>query len=274
MTRSRAGTWSSISLTRLADQMQRAAAAGAGLVLDIEPDVLAGQVRRQARPLALRLGRRRSCGRKRKLGFDPCEIDVEVFEAELQLVVIEPLGAPAELAALQLLDDEVEPFDLGLRLAEAGALGRERAHHPLQRLHIVRQGSKIDVHETQSLADSRRSHRSTCIIESIGRSDHPAMAGRHRCSGARQSTPSISSDSCAEVSDSVSPGSTLGGHRKTPCSSRLVNRHSPVPSQKTILMRLALVRPRNTNRWPVNGSCCSTPCTSMARPSMPLRMSM
>ena len=36
---------------RLADQVQRAAAAGAGLVLEIEPDVLARQVRRQARPI-------------------------------------------------------------------------------------------------------------------------------------------------------------------------------------------------------------------------------
>jgi len=31
---------------------------------------------------------------------------VEVFKAELQLVIIEPFGAPAKLAALQLLDDE------------------------------------------------------------------------------------------------------------------------------------------------------------------------
>jgi hypothetical protein len=41
------------------------------------------------------------------------------------LILIEPLRTPAELAALQFLDDEMEPFDLGLRLAEAGALGRE-----------------------------------------------------------------------------------------------------------------------------------------------------
>ena len=74
-------------------------------------------------------------------------IGVEVFKAELQLIVIEPLGAPAKLAALQLLDDEMEPLDLGLCLGEAGALGRERAHQPLQRLHIIRQGGEIDVHE-------------------------------------------------------------------------------------------------------------------------------
>ena len=31
-------------------------------------------------------------------------------------------------------------------------------------------------------------------------------------------------------------------------------------------------RPRNTNRWPDNGSCSNTFCASMARPSMPLRV--
>ena len=35
----------------LADQVQLAAAAGAGLVLDVEPPVLAGQVRGQARAI-------------------------------------------------------------------------------------------------------------------------------------------------------------------------------------------------------------------------------
>jgi hypothetical protein len=79
----------------------------------------------------------------------PCKIGVEILEAELQLIVIEPLSASAELAALQVLDDKVEPFDLSLRLAEAGALGREQAHHPLQRLHITRQGCEIDVHERE-----------------------------------------------------------------------------------------------------------------------------
>jgi hypothetical protein len=41
------------------------------------------------------------------------------------------------LAALQLLNDEPEAFDLGLRLSEVGAFARERPDHPLQRLHIV-----------------------------------------------------------------------------------------------------------------------------------------
>jgi hypothetical protein len=69
--------------------------------------------------------------RKRKAGFDARKVGTEVFEAELQLIVIKPLGAPAKLAALQLLDDEVEPFDLSLGIGEGGALGCERAHQPL-----------------------------------------------------------------------------------------------------------------------------------------------
>ena len=40
----------------LADHMQRAAAAGAGLVLDIEPSVVTGQVYRQTCSIDLRLG--------------------------------------------------------------------------------------------------------------------------------------------------------------------------------------------------------------------------
>ena len=114
----------------LADQVQLAAAAGAGLMLDIEPHVLARQVRRQARPVGLRLGRLASwLGAGGSLASTRARSTLEVFKAELQLIVIEPLGAPAELAALQLLDDELQPLDLGLRLGESGALGRKRAHH-------------------------------------------------------------------------------------------------------------------------------------------------
>src|ERR1700751_5960492 len=91
------------------------------------------------------------------------------------------------------------------------------------------------------------------------------MAGRHCCYGARQSTPAISIDNSAEVNESVPVDAAFAGQRKTPCSSRLVNRHSPVPSQKTILMRLAL-RPRNTNRWPEKGSCRSTRRTADQMP--------
>src|SRR6202158_5042304 len=82
---------------------------------------------------------------------------MEVFKTELQLVVIQPVGAPTKLAALQLPNDEPEAFDLRLRLSEVGAFGAERPDHPLQRLHIVWQIGKIDVHEPEVYADSRAS---------------------------------------------------------------------------------------------------------------------
>ncbi len=99
----------------LADHMQFAATAGAGLMLKIEPDILTGQMRWQAWSIGPR-SRCLGC-RQWKRGFDPRDIGVDIFEAERQLVIIEPLGAPAKLAALQLLDNEPEPFDLGLCFA-------------------------------------------------------------------------------------------------------------------------------------------------------------
>ena len=68
----------------LADHMQFAAAAGAGLMLKIQPYVLAGQMRRQAWSIGPRS--RRLDPRYWKGGFDPRDIGVEVFKTELQLV--------------------------------------------------------------------------------------------------------------------------------------------------------------------------------------------
>jgi hypothetical protein len=56
--------------------------------------------------------------------FVPNSVDLEVVEAELQLIVIEPFGAPAKLAALQLLNNEPEAFDLRLRRSKVDAFGR------------------------------------------------------------------------------------------------------------------------------------------------------
>jgi hypothetical protein len=92
-----------------AHEVQRAATAGADLMLDIELEVLAGEVRRQARALVSGLGYIGGLG-KRKAGFDAGKIGVEVFKAKLQLIVIKPFGAPAEQAALELLDNDIDPL--------------------------------------------------------------------------------------------------------------------------------------------------------------------
>ena len=70
----------------------------------------------------------------------------------------------------------------------------------------------------------------------------PATAGLHVRSGERQSMPSINIDSCCEVSVTVPPASAATGHGKCRCSSRLVNRQRPDPSQNTILIRSARKR--------------------------------
>ena len=67
----------------------------------------------------------------------------------MQLVIIKPFSPPAKLAALQLLDDDVKALDLGLCLAEVGALDCERAHQLLQYSYIVRQRGEIDIHDEQ-----------------------------------------------------------------------------------------------------------------------------
>src|ERR1700694_2311439 len=116
---------------------------------------------------------------------------MEVFKTDLQLVVIQPFGAPAKLAALQLLNDEPEAFDLRLRRSEVGACGRERPDHPLQRLHIVWQIGKIDVHEPEVYADSRASSPINMPVSQSAAVIIPprpvATAGRVRASRRRQS---------------------------------------------------------------------------------------
>ena len=78
----------------------------------LSASVLAGQMRRQAWSIDLRLG----CGRLLRnwweLGLDPREIGLKIFKSELQLIVIEPLGPPAKLVALELLHDQPQPLDL------------------------------------------------------------------------------------------------------------------------------------------------------------------
>jgi hypothetical protein len=44
------------------------------------------------------------------------------------------------------LHDQPQSLDLGLSRGEGGAVGGKGPHHPVQRLYIVRQGRKIDVH--------------------------------------------------------------------------------------------------------------------------------
>src|SRR6266699_1830095 len=97
---------------------------------------------------------------------------MEVFKTELQLVVI-------------------EAFDLRLGLSEVGAFGRERPDHPLQRLDIVWQIGKIDVHDAEVYADSRVSSSINMSVSQSAAAIIPprpvATAARVRASRRRQS---------------------------------------------------------------------------------------
>src|SRR5216683_3265759 len=138
---------------------------------------------------------------------------LEVFKTEPQLVVIEPFGAPTKLAALQLLNDEPEAFDLRLRRSEVGAFGRERPDHPLQRLHIVWQIGKIDVHEPEVYADSRASSPINMPVSQSAAVIIPprpvATAARVRASRRRQSA-STTALSSASASRQVRRSTAIG----------------------------------------------------------------
>ena len=95
--------------------MQRAATAGTGLGIEIEVHLLALQMvgkARTIRPVRSRL--LRSNDRQQLLG--PSDVGSEVFQTQLQLITIEPLGPSSELQALQLLNDQPQALDLDLGL--------------------------------------------------------------------------------------------------------------------------------------------------------------
>lgn len=74
-------------------------------------------------------------------------ICIKVFKAEQQLIRIEALRPSSELAALQGFHDGAQSINLGLCF-DPFALARHNqdADHLLQRLNVVWQGGKIDVH--------------------------------------------------------------------------------------------------------------------------------
>jgi hypothetical protein len=101
----------------LADHVQRAATARAGLLLRLDHHLLARQVLRQAATVAARRPTRR--GRCRRAGLirgrhRRLQRLLDVFQAKLQLVRVEAFGAPAVQRALELLDQQLQLVDLGL----------------------------------------------------------------------------------------------------------------------------------------------------------------
>ena len=80
--------------------------------------------------------------RRRLTGLRPGDVRIEVFQAESKLVAVDPFRPPSELRALEAPNDELESFDLGLRLAKLGSIVRhlrsQVAHQLVQCIDIRR----------------------------------------------------------------------------------------------------------------------------------------
>jgi hypothetical protein len=103
---------------RLADNMERAAAAGTDLLINIDRHVFARQMVGKSLPACRSLRTdipRRCC---RMVHLQAGNIGVEVFQSESKLVAIDAFRAPSELRALEPPNDELESLDLGLRLGK------------------------------------------------------------------------------------------------------------------------------------------------------------
>ncbi len=120
--------------------MQGTAAIRASACLDLERHLLAQQVLREgcAPGFVVTVAEQVSsgCCSARNIG-------VELLEPEPQLIGIEPLRAPPELAALKLPDDETELLDLPVALLHAPC---EIVHQLMKERHIVRQVREIEPH--------------------------------------------------------------------------------------------------------------------------------
>ena len=131
-----------------ADLVNLTTATRAGAGSDIERHILALEMIRQTETAFDGwLWPRFRSRRLRQSCLGAGDIGVEVFEAKLQLIVIETFGTATELAALQRLDEITEPVDLGLRLAALViTLGDKDADHRVQRADVFGQSIEIDSH--------------------------------------------------------------------------------------------------------------------------------
>ncbi len=75
------------------------------------------------------------------------DVGSDIFQAKLQLILVQTLGAASELVALQGLHDLPQPIDLGQSFSALSvARHNQIADHPMQRIDIIRQGSEVNGH--------------------------------------------------------------------------------------------------------------------------------
>jgi hypothetical protein len=77
---------------------------------------------------------------RRQGRLHPRDVNVEVFEPERKLITIQPLRSPAELGALQLMNNRSEALGLGTRSLQLGSLVSglcsQVTHQPMQGIDI------------------------------------------------------------------------------------------------------------------------------------------
>ena len=95
----------------------------------------------------------------------------KVFQAEPQLIVVQPLGTTPEAATLEGLHYLSQPVNLGLCLRSFAVERRGQfADHPVQRRDVVRQGSEgYGVHEPEFMPATQPAERYRTVSQ-IGRS--------------------------------------------------------------------------------------------------------
>ena len=189
---------------------------------------------------------------------------LEILEPELQLVRVELLRSAAELLPQQARDQQPQLVVLGMQRA---VLLHGIPQHLPQDGGIIGQRVEVDLHapmmpnaaapDLQFPAQSQRCY--------------PASSGLRRGTGARHSQPSSSAANCG-VDKAMQPVVVVVGQANCPCSSFFVSRHRPTPSCQSSLISPAR-RPRKAKTAPLNGSSARPCCTSIARPTIPLRMS-
>src|SRR5579864_150261 len=217
---------------------------------------------------------RRAPRTRRRPSFLRCRLflrvgDFAFFEAELQLVRVEPLGVPAELCPLELPDNVVHPLDAAQQFV---TLGNQRQRRSPQ----LRQVFRKRVHRRHGRSGFDHipgsTGRSFSASDSICRGTQRVAFGfaiRGTCTR-DQSSPSTRAANCA--GDRRITPSVIGGQRKEPCSSRFQISTKPLPSHTSSLIRSAR-RLRNTSTAPEKGSCTSVSLASAASESAPLRKS-
>jgi hypothetical protein len=115
--------------------------AAAGFNIDVEQNVLTGQVIGQ-RPASRRCFGRRRYGSGAAF-LNAADIAVDIFQCERQLVGIKALLATPELRALKLFDDCLKTLDLAVSMLNCHG---DVAHQAMQKCRIRQQIVEIELH--------------------------------------------------------------------------------------------------------------------------------